>query len=209
MKIGYVWKQNISQVDIFAKWQLLEQSQIADLTQYSVNLAREAIHSVSSDMTRRTSSFGSQTDKVYISVDSSRELAWERFIATVEPGSKVLIEEFDEISLYPDKQLEYIEAAKGRDILVLPMDQKELIDLTVEAAYSLLTKFSLAEMATRHKPRSEAASYEKMLTLMKQGMSVVEIIEATGWSRSTLFRLRREYKERLAIDLPTFKARYQ
>ena len=209
MKIGYVWKQNILQVDIFAKWQLLEQSQIDDLTQYSVNLAREAIDSVSSEMARRSSGFGTQTDKVYISVDSSREIAWERFIATVEPGSKVLIEEFDEISLYPEKQLEFIEAAKGRNILILPMDQKELIDLSIEAAYAMLTRYSLSAMAKKQKPRSEEASYEKMLTLMKQGMSVVEIIGVTGWSRSTLFRLRREYKDRLTTDLPSFKSRYQ
>lgn len=209
MKIGYVRMENISQVDIFAGWQLVEQSQIADLTQLSLTLARSAIDSVRTDMTRRTDRFATQTDTVYISVDSSREIAWERFISVVKPGSKVLIEKFDEISPFPDQQLEYIEAAKGRDILVLPMDQKELIDLSIEAAYSMLTKFSLAEMATKHKPRSEAASYEKMLTLMKQGLSVVEIIEATGWSRSTLFRLRRQYKERLATDLPSFKARYQ
>lgn len=207
--IGYVWKQSILQIDIFKDWQLIEQAEIPAMAQNSLQMAQTAIDDFRKLMAFKAGSFTTHTDKVYISVDSSREIAWERFIATVEPGSKVLIEEFDEISLYPDKQLEYIEAAKERNILVLPIDQKELIDLSIEAAYSLLKKYSLVAMAAKHKPRSEEASYEKMLTLMKQGKSVVEIIEATGWSRSTLFRLRREFKDRLATDLPTFKPRYQ
>ena len=148
-------------------------------------------------------------DDLVVSVETSRELAWEAFIVGVADGSKVLVETFEQLSPFPAKQLEYIRAAKEKGILVLPMDQKELIDLSIDAAYSLLSKYSLSAMETQHNPRSEEASYERMLTLMKQGKSVVDIIEETKWSRSTLFRLRRQYKDRLAKDLPSFKKRYE
>jgi hypothetical protein len=136
-------------------------------------------------------------------------LAWEAFIVTVSEGSKILVTAFDQLSPYPAKQLEYIRGAKDRGILVLPFDQKELIDLGIDAAYSLLSKYSLTALESKHNPRNEEDSYERMLTLMKQGKGVVEIIEETGWSRSTLFRLRRQFKLKLAKDLPSFKKRYE
>lgn len=208
MKIGYVWKQNILRVDAFADWQLFERGQVNSLAQHSRELAQKSIDDAQNLIAIKTTNFAPYTDLVFVSIDTSREIAWERFIVTVDPDSKVLVEDFEELSLNHDKQMEYINLAKARNILVVPLDKKELIDLNIDAAYSLLLKLLMSEYASK-RPRSGDANYEKMLTLMKQGKGVVEILEATGWSRSTLFRLRRECKTRLAKDLPSFKKRYE
>jgi hypothetical protein len=209
MKIGYVRVEAFEPFDLFNEWRVVPKAHIPDLVRETELKARIRISKVAQSLMDKASVLEPFVDELVVSVETSRELAWEAFIVDVAEGSKVLVEAFDQLSHFPAKQLEYIKSAKERGILVLPMDQKELIDLSIDAAYSLLSKYSLSAMETQHNPRSEEASYERMLTLMKQGKSVVDIIEETGWSRSTLFRLRRQYKERLATDLPTFKKRYE
>ena len=209
MKIGYVRVDSLKPFDLFNEWKVVSKAHIPSLVRDTELKARLQIVNEAGSLIEKAAVLEPYVDEVVASVETSRELAWEAFIVDVAEGSKVLVEAFDQLSHFPAKQLEYIKSAKERGILVLPMDQKELIDLSIDAAYSLLSKYSLSAMETQHNPRSEEASYERMLTLMKQGKSVVDIIEETGWSRSTLFRLRRQYKERLATDLPTFKKRYE
>lgn len=209
MKIGYLRVEAFEPFELFNEWRVIPTARIPDLVRQTENKASIKIAQTSRLLIDQAAVLEPFVDELVVSVETSRELAWEAFIVGVADGSKVLVEAFDQLSPFPAKQLEFIRAAKERGILVLPMDQKELIDLSIDAAYSLLSKYSLAAMETQHNPRSEEASYERMLTLMKQGKSVVEIIEETKWSRSTLFRLRRQYKERLAKDLPSFKKRYE
>ena len=209
MKIGYLRVEAFDPFDLFNEWTVIPTARIPDLVRQTEMKASIKIAQTSRLLIDQAAVLEPFVDELVVSVETSRELAWEAFIVGVADGSKVLVEKFDQLSPFPAKQLEYIKAAKERGILVLPMDQKELIDLSVDAAYSLLSKYSLTAMETMHNPRSEKDSYERMLTLMKQGKSVVEIIEETKWSRSTLFRLRRQYKDRLAKDLPSFKKRYE
>ena len=209
MKIGYVRVEAFDPFDLFSKWRVIPRGHITDLVKATSDMASIEIQIKARFLEVRMSALEPYVDDLVASVESSRELAWEAFIVDVAEGSKVLVETFEQLSPFPAKQLEYIRAAKDKGILVLPMDQKELIDLSIDAAYSLLSKYSLSAMEIQNNPRSEEASYEKMLTLMKQGMSVVDIIEETGWSRSTLFRLRRQFKVNLAKDLPSFKKRYE
>ena len=209
MRIGYLRVEAIKPLDLFQDWRVVARNELGELVRATHAIEIGKVDSVAEQLNTQMSALEPFVDEVVASIDSSRELAWEAFIAGVPEGSKVLLESFDQLSPYPAKQLEFIRAAKVRGILVLPMDQKELIDLTIDAAFSLLSKYSLTAMESMHDPRNEKDSYERMLTLMKQGKSVVEIIEETGWSRSTLFRLRREFKEKLATDLPSFKKRYE
>jgi len=209
MKIGYVRVEAFDPLDLFSKWRVVPRGHITDLVKFTSNMASLEINIKAQFLLSRMSALEPYVDELVASVESSRELAWEAFIVDVAEGSKVLVETFEQLSPFPAKQLEYIRGAKDRGILVLTMDQKELIDLSIDAAYSLLSKYSLTSLESQHNPRSEEASYERMLTLMKQGKGVVEIIEATGWSRSTLFRLRRDNKLKLAKDLPAFKKRYE
>jgi len=209
MKIGYVWIRELASINAFEGWDVLQRSRVDDKAQAAMTRTSRLIDAQRLELHAQMAFLDPYVDEVVGSYNSSRELAWDLFIATVPSNRKVLLQSFDEISLFPDKQLANIKAAIDREILVLPFDQKELIDLSIDAAYSLLSKYSLSTLAIKHRPRTEEASYEKMLTLMKQGKSVVEIIEATGWSRSTLFRLRRDNKLKLAKDLPSFKKRYE
>lgn len=209
MKIGYLRIEAFEPFNLFGDWRVIPTARIPDLVRQTEMKALFQIEQTSRLLRDQAAVLEPFVDEVVVSIETSRELAWEAFIVGVADGSKVLVEAFDQLSPFPAKQLEYIKAAKERGILVLPMDQKELIDLSVDAAYSLLSKYSLTAMETQHNPRSEEASYERMLTLMKQGKSVVDILEETGWSRSTLFRLRRQFKDKLAKDLPSFKKRYE
>jgi hypothetical protein len=209
VKIGYVRVDSFAPFDLFNEWRVVPKAHIVDLVRETELKARLQIAKEAQSLIDKAAVLEPYVDELVVGVETSRELAWEAFIGTVAEGSKILVEKFDQLSPFPAKQLEYIRAAKDKGILVLPMDQKELMDLSIDAAYSLLSKYSLSAMETQNNPRSEEASYERMLTLMKQGMSVVDIIEETGWSRSTLFRLRRQFKGNLAKDLPAFKKRYE
>ena len=209
MNVGYIWGESIPTMEPFRDWLLVDKSNFDELVYKTLEDTKVAILKGSEETRTKLHQFEEQLDQVVVSFDSSREIAWQRFLDSLSPGSKVIVRSFEEMSLDPHKQLEFLNLARDKQILVVPYDHKEVIELSFESASALMERSASRTIAITPKRKSEQANYERMLTLMKMDKSVVEILEETGWSRSTLFRLRREHKDKLAKDLPTFKKRYE
>lgn len=151
---------------------------------------------------------GPYVDKVYIApVGGPRSNNLSEFIQNAEPQSKVLVTEWHEV-LPPALIQQTIELARQRKILLVTLEHKALLLLPIDDALALQAQLSKQIPSRRFMLVDvDEEDYDKLMQLMAQGKTVDEIVAFTGWSRSTVFRLRKRFEERLRKDLPGFERR--
>ena len=121
-------------------------------------------------------------------------------------GSTILVVDFNQIGGTSQEQIDMIEYARAKGILTLSLAHVSLTGLPREAAFTLLDDWVLKDLNRQLKPskKSTMDQYSELVRLMKLGYSVTDISRETGWSRSTVFRLRRDNNARLMDDVPGF-----
>jgi len=148
-------------------------------------------------------------DDVVVFFNRSKEQAWKDFIDGMAPGTKVLVSDYDQISLDPRTKLNHLNTAKEKNILVLAVEQSDLLALDLVVAFNLLQAWVIRDIETAMSEdrRNPDADYERLRDLMNKGLSVTQIMEQTGWSRSTVFRNRRIHYKDLCRDVPKFRSK--
>lgn len=128
----------------------------------------------------------------------------------------ILVRTFRELSPRLSEQLELILEARGdadsnylngRRILVTSLEQSSLIKLDLDVALDLQEQWIIGPM---RKALDESTSrtddnYIKLRDLMLEKLTVEKIAERLGQSKSTIFRWRKLFEDRLAVDIPGFK----
>ena len=127
-----------------------------------------------------------------------------RFILSSEPGTRFLITDLRDV-LPRAIHSTFMREARKKGILVVALKQKALLKVDVNIALELQNEISQSSGTSRSdtSPTSDE-EYQLLKDLMLAGRNVPEIVTETGWSRSTVFRMRRKYEERLKDDVPGF-----
>ena len=208
--VGYIYQPLPSLPDLASVWRARPVSALDSLIGETVNEVVESVQEtidLAKGNARALRSHGA-TD-ILVWFNRSKEQAWNEFISSQKPGTKVLVSDYDQISLDPKTLLNHLVTAKNKTILVVAMEQSALLSLDMEMAFSLQQQWVMKDIETEVSVdrRNPDADYEKLRDLMNEGMSVTQIMEATGWSRSTVFRNRRIHYKDLCRDVPKFRAK--
>lgn len=208
--VGYVYQPVPSLPDLASVWKARPVSALDSLVSETVN---EVIGSVEATIDLATvtavtlRSHGAADIMVHF--NRSKEQAWNEFISSQESGTKVMVSDYDQISLDPKTKLNHLNDAKQKGILVVAIEQSALLSLDLDTAFTLQQQWVMKAIETEVSAdrRNPDADYEMLRDLMNEGMSVTQIMEATGWSRSTVFRNRRIHYKALCIDVPKFRGK--
>ena len=208
--IGYIYQPVPSLPDLASVWKARPDGALDSLVGDTV---KEVIGSVKETIDLATvtaqtlRSHGAADIMVYF--NRSKEQAWNEFISSQEPGTKVMVSDYDQISLDPKTLLNHLSDAKQKNILVVATEQSALLSLDLDTAFTLQQQWVMKDIETEVSAdrRNPDADYEKLRDLMNEGMSVTQIMEATGWSRSTVFRNRRIHYKDLCRDVPKFRSK--
>jgi hypothetical protein len=96
---------------------------------------------------------------------------------------------------------------REKRILLVSLEQTSLLKLDLELAFELQEQWVLAPLrkAVEESHAKYDVNYMKLRDLMLEKLTVEKIAERLGQSKSTIFRWRKQYEDRLAVDIPGFK----
>jgi hypothetical protein len=151
---------------------------------------------------------GQYVDKVFIApIGGPRSNGLVAFIENAEPESRILVTQWHEV-LIPAVVQQTIELARKRRILLVTLEHKALLLLPIDDALALQAQLSKQGSSRRFMLVDvDEEDYDKLRQLMAQGRTVDDIVATTGWSRSTVFRLRKRFEDRLRKDVYGFERR--
>lgn len=127
-----------------------------------------------------------------------------RFILSSEPGTRFLVTDLRDV-LPRAIHSAFMREARNKGILVVTLKQKALLKVDVNIALELQNEISESSGTSRSDTSTASdEEYQVLRDLMLAGRNVPQIVNETGWSRSTVFRMRRKYEEQLKNDVPGF-----
>jgi hypothetical protein len=96
---------------------------------------------------------------------------------------------------------------RDKRILLVSLEQSSLLKLDLDMAFELQEQLVLAPIvkAIEESNGKTDENYVKLRDLMLQKLTVEKIAERLGQSKSTIFRWRKMFEDRLAVDIPGFK----
>ena len=96
---------------------------------------------------------------------------------------------------------------RTKRILVISLEQSSLLKLDLDVAFELQEQLVLAPLnkAIEESNGKTDENYIKLRDLMLEKLTVEKIAERLGQSKSTIFRWRKMFEDRLAVDIPGFK----
>ena len=131
-------------------------------------------------------------EKVLIGTGVTKEAAWERFIKKVPSKSYIIVPDFSAISESFWFTNESVLELYAKDIYVLDFDNAMMAEITFDKVNPYYKKIILDAMAKRVIVNRGKTTSDKVVAMTLEKKTVNQIIEATGLSRSTVFRVRRE-----------------
>lgn len=154
-------------------------------------------------------------ESISVVINENRASAFRAFLRSCV-HDVVLVNSFRELSPRLSEQLELILEARGeagsirlneRRILVTSLEQSSLIKLDLDVALELQEQWIIGPMRKALEENTSRAdeNYIKLRDLMLEKLTVEKIAERLGQSKSTIFRWRKQFEERLAQDIPGFK----
>lgn len=127
-----------------------------------------------------------------------------RFVLSLEHGTRVLVTDLRDVLPKPLHK-PFIREARTKGILVVPLSQKSLLKVDASIALELQGEVMASSLVNRiAEAAADEHDYQILKDLMLEGLSVPQIVKETGLSRSTVFRMRRKYEDRLREDVPNF-----
>ena len=142
-----------------------------------------------------------------IFVESNRVAAFRSFLDTLSTETAVLVDSFLTIAQDPYSQLALLEEARRKGVIVVSLRQTSILKLTFELASEMQEQLVLMPMRTSmatHRSKAEE-NYDRMRDLMIDGATVDTRARELNQSKMTIFRWRKLFEERLAVDIPGFK----
>lgn len=170
---------------------------------------RPYIDTFSNDIHQAIEDLSDYVDQVVVKVNASRATAWKEFIDEIPPLTVVMVKTFYEWAPADIIQLHLIEEARSREILVISKEQSAIAKLDPTLAFELQQQWIIDPLKKSIGDRQgdREINYQKLLGLMRKNMTVERIAAELGQSKSTIFRWRKQYEERLKLDLPGFEIR--
>ena len=171
---------------------------------------QEAFSSLCQDTLIQVSRYQEQLPSVVescrVAIGGYRTDNFKSLVNELEFGATILVVDFNQIGGTAQEQIDMIQYARAKGILTLSLAHVSLIGLPREAAFTLLDDWVIRDLNRQLKPskKSTTDQYSELVRLMKLGYSVTDISRETGWSRSTVFRLRRDNHAQLMRDVPGF-----
>jgi hypothetical protein len=154
-------------------------------------------------------------DSVAVQISDNRPDAFKRFLRTCAQDV-IVVDSLKQISPKSADQLEIILLARGdtqwpnvfeKRILILSIEQKSLLKLDLDMAFELQEDWIIAPLrkAIDDSLGKAEDNYIRLRDLMLERLTVEKIAERLGQSKSTIFRWRKQFEDRLAVDVPGFK----
>jgi hypothetical protein len=170
---------------------------------------RPYIDTFSRDMHETVDGLSEYVEHVAVKINDSRATAWKEFIDEVLPQTAVMVDTFNNIAPVEQIQLHLIEEARSREILVISKEQSAIAKLDPALAFELQQQWIIDPLkkSIGEQQGEREINYQKLLGLMRKNMTVERIAAELGQSKSTIFRWRKQYEERLKLDLPGFEIR--
>jgi hypothetical protein len=154
-------------------------------------------------------------DSLTVRISEQRYNEFREYMYQVDSDA-ILVPSFHMLSSRVQDQYELILGARGElplppirgnRILLVSLEQTSLLKLDIDLAFELQEQWVLAPMRKileENRIKSDD-NYTKLRDLMLEKLTVEKIAERLGQSKSTIFRWRKQFEDRLAVDIPGFK----
>lgn len=141
-----------------------------------------------------------------IRVERNRTMAFTEFISGKGSDFCVLVPSFDAIGSNASNQLHSLLMARKKRILVATVNHTSLLKLDFDVAFELQDQLIISPMKQNVDVQASKAenNYIKLRDLMRNKATVDTIAKELGQSRMTIFRWRKQFADRLAVDVPGF-----
>ena len=142
-----------------------------------------------------------------IRVERNRTLAFMEFISGMGSDFCVLVPSFDAIGSNVSNQLHSLLFARDKRILVATVNHTSLLKLDFDVAFELQDQLIISPMKQSVDLQASKAetNYIQLRDLMRKKATVDTIAKELGQSRMTILRWRKQFEDRLTVDVPGFK----
>ena len=207
--IGYYCKRTILPPEVLERLTVELMPSATQTTDAILEQLRPYIDTFSNDTHQAIEDLSDYVDQVVVKVNASRATAWKEFIDEIPPLTAVMVKTFNEWAPADRIQLHLIEEARSREILVISKEQSALAKLDPTLAFELQQQWIIDPLkkSIGEQQGEREINYQKLLGLMRKNMTVERIAAELGQSKSTIFRWRKQYEDRLKLDLPGFEIR--
>ena len=209
MKIlGYIWRSGFFDYELPEGIDLNYYDRSKDLIRNElISIATRNIDSFLTDVENDKSALKPYSPDPTIRVVSNRTLAFKEFISGIESELCVLVPSFEAIGSNVNNQLHSLLFARDKRILVATVNHTSLIKLDFDVAFELQDQLIISPMKQSVDLQASKAesNYIKLRDLMRKKATVDTIAKELGQSRMTIFRWRKQFEDRLSVDVPGFK----
>lgn len=167
------------------------------------------------DVTESISELEPHVDSWHVSVNNNRFEAFLLFLRHCTFDA-IVVDSLKQISVRTNEQLGILQKAReepnsltesGNRVLIITTEQSSLLKLDLDIAFELQEQWILAPLrkAIDDSLGKSEDNYIKLRDLMIERLTVEKIAERLGQSKSTIFRWRKQFEDRLIADVPGFK----
>ncbi len=216
--IGYIYRAQMIPPDQLQHIELVMNDNRAQTVDSVLTQLHSYVETFVDDIESESAELSKFVDCVNVRVGTNRP---GEFLDLINQSTfdAILVPSFDTLSPLVTQQYELISHARGdlfpseiqgfdsRKILVVSLEQTSLLKLDLDLAFELQEQWILAPMRKTidevHTKSDD--NYSKLRDLMLEKLTVEKIAERLGQSKSTIFRWRKQFEDRLAVDIPGFK----
>jgi hypothetical protein len=209
MKIfGYIWRSGIFDSELSEGMDVTYDDSSKDFIRAELlSIATRNIDSFLADVAKDKNALKPYSPNPTIRVVRNRTAAFQEFISCMESDLCVLVPSFDAIGSNVNNQLHSLLLARDKRILVATVNHTSLLKLDFEVAFELQDQLIISPMQQNvdlHASKAES-NYIQLRDLMRKQATVDTIAKELGQSRMTIFRWRKQFADRLAVDVPGYK----
>ena len=209
MKIfGYIWRSGIFDSELSEGMDVTYDDSSKDFIRAELlSMATRNVDSFFADVENDKIALMPYSPKPTIRVERNRTLAFKEFISGTGSEFCVLVPSFDAIGSNVSNQLHSLLFARDKRILVLTVNHTSLLKLDFDVAFELQDQLIISTMKQNVDLQASKAeiNYIQLRDLMRKQATVDTIAKELGQSRMTIFRWRKQFRDRLAVDVPGFK----
>ena len=197
---GYVWRDKIMLMDEDCPYDC---SSLESFTNAILARSRPMWEQHFAELEQDRKLLEPYVDKSVNMVQYSSTKAIQTFLTKIDPGDRVLLTGYDVISEHKHRQVEVLRDAHQQGKLLVSLKETALLKLDIDVALELQQQWVIEPLA-QSVAREADATYIKLKELMLEGYTGDKIAELMGMSRSTIFRLRRDFHDRLVDEVPGY-----
>lgn len=197
---GYIWRERELEVDFRYPYDC---STVNSFTEHIIDRNRRHWEQHYAYLDEDRLMLEPYVDRVVHIACPVQHRSWSDFVRTILPGDKAVVIGYHVLAAKPHRQVELLREAQEQRILVISLKETALLQLDIDVALELHRQWVLDPLASTVQEDTNT-TYLRLKELMLEGYTGDKIAAAMGVSRSTVFRLRREFHDRLVDDVPGY-----